>query len=120
MVKEIFAIFVSNGGEKQRRKSMIKHHVHTYIRKSRSEKNRLIVYMCNDPDCTHYVNDRFLLVGKKSICNKCSREFLLTGYHIQVKVPLCDHCATHKKTRAVQSALGDPELAKLFEGITLE
>lgn len=74
-------------------------HIHTYER-SISNKS---VYRCIDPDCMHYHTAEFL-IGKKSICNKCKRPFLLERWMLigkmAVRSPMCLDCGNSKKARA--------------------
>jgi hypothetical protein len=47
------------------------------------------------PDC-HYKIDAALSLGKRSICNICGDEFLMTEYTVKLIKPHCDRCGRVK------------------------
>lgn len=80
-------------------------HVHTYVRAigRRTDNNKdsgmLSYYKCADPDCSHYVRAE-LVLGKKSICNRCGKEFTLP---ISIRFlgmrPHCKRCTKKQISR---------------------
>lgn len=53
------------------------------------------VYFCTLPDC-HYKIDVPLAIGKRSLCNICGQEFLMTEYTIKLLLPHCNECGKVK------------------------
>jgi len=59
-----------------------KSHVHRYVRavgrltKENKDSGFIGYYKCADPGCPHYMKTE-LILGKKSICNRCFKEFIL-------------------------------------------
>lgn len=56
-----------------------KSHVHKYhlVNIGSKKDTKKKVYACSLPDCSHYMPNKKLVVGKKSICWKCNKEFTL-------------------------------------------
>jgi hypothetical protein len=80
----------------------VKTHVHRYVRAvgKLTEQNKdsgfVNYYKCADPDCSHYQKD-FLVLGKRSICNRCGAEFLLpNALRMLVNKPHCKACTRVK------------------------
>ena len=49
------------------------------------------VYFCTLPDC-HYKIDVPLALGKRSLCNICGKEFIMSEYTIKLVKPHCLDC----------------------------
>lgn len=91
-------------------------HTHTYI-KSRWNKK---VYRCADPECSHY-NNILKIVGKKSCCTKCSREFVLSMYDLtHTASPKCQLCSNRKDAVTARAIAKDPLIQDLFSHILKE
>lgn len=74
-----------------------KRHTHKYLLRNYGKRK---VYACALPDCSHFQIDPSLVIGKKSLCNQCEEEFILTADLISNKVvrPRCRVCrAVHKR-----------------------
>lgn len=78
-------------------------HVHKYRRSIGriTEKNKnsgfLNYYKCAHPNCTHYLRAE-LILGKKSICNRCGKEFLLPlAIRALTNLPHCKQCTRVKE-----------------------
>ena len=86
-------------------------HTHRYIR----WKKETGLYRCAHPDCTHFTEKSFLL-GKRSVCNLCGDEFVLTREDLLLAQPRCPNCsnrAGNKQRRKLRElvdtlALADP------------
>jgi hypothetical protein len=82
----------------------VKNHIHRYIRAVGriTEKNKnsgmLNYYRCADPDCSHYIRD-ILVLGKKSLCNRCGKEFNMPiALRAMTNRPHCKDCTKGKRT----------------------
>lgn len=75
-------------------------HVHRYKRHRKNPN----IYLCADPGCTHHVNDKELLVGKVSQCNKCGLEFILDRKQLKNRDPVCVMCSRSKKKDDLETA----------------
>lgn len=53
------------------------------------------VFFCIMPDC-HYKLDVALALGKRSLCNHCDAEFLMTEYTVKLNRPHCPNCGKIK------------------------
>lgn len=84
-------------------------HTHTYERSPWSKN----VYRCADPGCTHY-NHKLRIVGKKTVCTQCKREFVLTSYNLKTAKPKCELCSDTKVAKAARAIAQDLELQHLF------
>lgn len=76
----------------------VKVHVHRYIRcigritEANKDSKLVGYYKCADPNCTHYTKAE-LILGKKSICNRCFIEFILpTALRMLGNRPHCKKC----------------------------
>jgi len=54
-----------------------------------------MVYFCILPDCQFKI-DCALALGKKSICNLCNSEFIMTEYTVKLAKPHCEKCSKIK------------------------
>ncbi len=52
-------------------------------------------YFCTLPDCSWRGAPEFQL-GKRSICNRCGKEFILNKYSITLEKPHCEDCHVYK------------------------
>ena len=65
----------------------VKDHLHIYkrVKGSRNE------YMCQDPDCTHKIQKKYML-GKRAACGICGKSFIITRQSLRLAMPHCDEC----------------------------
>ena len=69
-------------------------HVHR-LKKHKYAKTGHSIYFCVLPDC-HYKIDAALALGKRSICNICNVEFLMTEATLKLQRPHCGDCGKVK------------------------
>lgn len=82
-------------------------HIHRYVRKDLTRdksKAPYIVYACDKPGCTHYLN-LDLIDGKESQCYKCDNIFIIKINKIKAgdrltRRPICDGCIKHRGKKA--------------------
>jgi|SRR5215471_969604 len=74
---------------------MPKKESHTHKLKKHKYPSGNTVFFCTLPDC-HYKLDSALSVGKKSLCNICGDEFIMTEYTIKLTRPHCEKCGRVK------------------------
>lgn len=96
-----------------------KHHTHKYHIINLGKKgNPRKVYACARPDCTHFMPEKRMVVGKKSICWKCLEEFVLDVEviikHPRAK-PTCFNCRTGIKIKPEEKV----EIEKLDAAIEM-
>lgn len=72
-------------------------HVHKLRRHKYKSGN--IIYFCTLPDCNYKVSPA-LAVGKRSLCNICGNDFILTDYAVRLAKPHCEEC--HKPKGGTQ------------------
>lgn len=63
-------------------------HIHKYIRVKLGLRKRVIEYKCNLPGCRHHL-PKELVVGRKSLCNYCGKEFFMDKSSIRLAKPHC-------------------------------
>ena len=80
-------------------------HIHKLKRHKYPSGNA--VYFCTLPDC-HYKIDVPLALGKRSLCNICDVEFIMSEYTIKLKLPHCNNCGKVK----ISDAEGKPRYVK--------
>ena len=68
---------------------------HTHKLKRFKYKSGNTVYFCSLPDC-NFKSTPALLIGKRSICNRCGEEFILNEYSIRLAKPHCLNCHNPK------------------------
>lgn len=86
-------------------------HLHTYKRVTGKKH----LFRCNDPDCTHFVDKRFL-DGKRARCPFCGIDYILTWRELQLAVPHCPNCLKGKERKKhLSDETVMAKLAKLFE-----
>lgn len=80
-----------------------KSHTHRYVRavgritEENKDSGFIGYYKCGDPNCSHYTKAE-LILGKKSICNRCGAEFILPiALRNLTNKPHCKDC-TRKPT----------------------
>lgn len=66
-----------------------KDHIHKLKRVIYKSGNR--VFFCALPDCTFKINPA-LALGKRSICWRCGKDFILTDYCLRLAKPHCENC----------------------------
>lgn len=88
-------------------------HTHRYQKTNlaRAPGKTYIVYRCTLPDCNHYINPE-LLVGKRCICNRCGKDFIINSEQARLSKPHCSKCKVGRKTEV-------KGLDSLLEGIIL-
>ena len=70
-------------------------HIHRYEKRVLGKKG-YTVFMCNLPDCRHYIEES-LAKGKRTICNRCGNEMILDARAIKLVKPHCANCIEVKK-----------------------
>ena len=68
-------------------------HIHRLKKHKYSTGNT--IFFCTLPDC-HYKIDSALALGKRSICNICSNEFIMSEYSLKLVRPHCNDCGKVK------------------------
>ena len=76
---------------------MAKQANHIHKLKKHKYKTGNSVFFCTLPDC-HYKIDVPLAFGKKSVCNICGIEFIMSEYAIKLNRPHCNDCGKVKVT----------------------
>lgn len=66
------------------------------LRRHRYESTGNAIYFCILPDC-NFKTEVKLTLGKRSICWRCGREFIMNENSIRLAKPHCNAC-TKKKT----------------------
>lgn len=89
-------------------------HTHRYVRavgrltEDNKDSGFIGYYKCADPACSHY-NKAELILGKKSICNRCGKEFVLPlALRALTNKPHCKDC-TKKKAKPIATATLTPD-----------
>lgn len=80
-------------------------HIHK-LRKHRYPSGNA-VFFCTLPDC-HYKIDVPLALGKRTLCNICGEEFIMSEYTIKLVKPHCSDCGKVK----VKDAEGNSRYVK--------
>lgn len=70
-------------------------HTHKYIR-IRIGKNKRIRFKCDIAGCPHSIEPE-LAINRKSICNRCGDEFILTRSSLDLAKPHCNSCTNSHK-----------------------
>ena len=96
-------------------KAMINHEFHEYER-SKSNKE---IYRCIHPECTHYHRREFL-IGKKAICPKCKKPFILDKVQLRNKLPVCEFCSKSPKAKALNIIRQELEELESLENFKIE
>lgn len=78
---------------------MKKHKVHKYRKVNIGRKEPYIVYRCMLPDCSHYLPES-LIEGKKSICWRCGKEFVMTRAQMDPGITYKPVCCTKSEYRS--------------------
>lgn len=68
-------------------------HAHKYRRHRYKTGN--VVFFCALPDCSVKVTPA-LTLGKKAVCWRCEKEFIMNDYSIRLARPHCDACHNPK------------------------
>lgn len=96
-------------------------HTHTYVQyKARSGPGRGIrnkVFRCADPDCTHFTGVEMVL-GKKSLCNLCGQEYIISRTEALMVVPRCQLCSNSKEGKRRRAA--EKTMANLLHKLDLQ
>ena len=80
---------------------------HTHKLKKHQYKTGNSIYFCVLPDC-HYKLDTALSLGKRTLCNICNAEFVMTEATLKLHRPHCMDCGKVK----VQDADGKTRYVK--------
>lgn len=65
-------------------------HVHRLKRHAYETGNK--IFFCTLPDCS-FKSQTELMLGKRVICNRCNKEFILNQRSIRLALPHCDDCS---------------------------
>ena len=57
------------------------------------------VFRCRKPGCTHFVNSKELLIGRRAKCWRCSVEFIIGEREANLKKPHCQECTRGRKDK---------------------
>lgn len=87
-------------------------HVHKLRRHKYKTGN--IIYFCSLPDCNYKVSPA-LAVGKRSLCNICGDEFILSQYAIRLAKPHCEKC--HKSKDSSDTLTTEPFTMPVFDDL---
>ena len=74
---------------------------HAHKLKRLKYKSGNIIYHCVLPDCTIKVAPA-LTLGKRAICWRCGKEFLMTDYSIRLAKPHCEDCHKPKSSSTME------------------
>jgi hypothetical protein len=92
-------------------------HVHKYkkVNIGGYKKPKVYVYKCVLPDCTHYTRPQFI-VGKKCVCCRCERVFIIKIEHTWRLVNLhCDDCTESKNGGKSKKEVVEERLDKFLD-----
>jgi hypothetical protein len=99
----------------------VKDHIHQYVRcigritVNNKDSKMINYYKCADSNCSHYMQAR-LILGKKSICNRCGQVFILPiSVRALTNRPHCKACT--KKAMKIEPVAPAPPV---FEPDELE
>ena len=73
---------------------------HSHKLKKHSFKSGNAFFFCTLPDCNFKINPA-LSLGKRTICWRCGKEFLMTEYSLRLVKPHCEAC---HKTKIIKDA----------------
>lgn len=65
-------------------------HKYVRVRKNRHTYKKSL-YKCSLPGCAHKLHAD-LAIGRKSLCNLCGEEFVMTKESVRLAMPHCDNC----------------------------
>jgi len=83
-----------------------KNHIHMYELITLKASGRK-VFKCMLVDCTHYLPERELVIGRKSLCHICKEPLVMTREHLEIKKPVCEPCRDIRaKRREAMIAVG--------------
>jgi len=77
-------------------------HIHQLRRHSFKSGN--VIFFCTLPDCNFKSKVAFLL-GKRSICNRCGKSFIMSEYSLRLAKPHCDACHQPKVEKIIEDGL---------------
>jgi len=60
------------------------------------------MFFCTLPDCDYKVAVK-LALGKRCICNRCDKPFILNEYSIRLVKPHCDECHKSRNDKPIIS-----------------
>lgn len=86
-------------------------HIHMLQRFKRGKQRG---YRCVHPDCA-YFTDRVLLLGKRSLCNRCGQEFILDQFALELAKPCCAACSKNKKRQPTREFDFEGAVTKMFK-----
>lgn len=72
------------------------HKIHKYIR-VKVGKNKRTIFRCSFEGCVHKVLYEELVIGRKSICNRCDEEYIITKATTRLAKMHCDKCTISPK-----------------------
>jgi len=85
-------------------------HIHKYKRIEWGD-NKTLVWRCMMENCAHYLHEP-MVEGKRSVCWKCGKPFIMTKAHLMRVKPKCDACVNYKA-----GPIGELKLDELLKGI---
>jgi hypothetical protein len=68
-----------------------KHEKHIHKLRRHTYKSGNATYFCAMPDCSFKISPP-LAIGKRSICWRCERSFILNEYSVRLAKPHCEEC----------------------------
>ena len=88
-------------------------HIHKYERGYVDKERTSTVYICRLPDCSHFIGEVFI-IGKKSICWKCQREFVIDKATTKL-VKL--NCGCGRRNKKAITQIDESEFSELLKKI---
>lgn len=83
---------------------------HVHKLKRHKFKTGNAVYFCALPDC-RFKTATGLALGKRSICWRCGKDFIMNEYSIRLAKPHCDECHKSKDAGEVIVSPSLPDIA---------
>ena len=101
-----------------KRSKTVKNHIHRY-KKVRYGRKGTLVARCMLPSCTHMLTGNIdeLLIGRQSLCPRCSEPFIIEKRIARRLVyPHCDACTIRRDSMRLEDLIEDSsELDEVFE-----
>lgn len=81
-----------------------KHPIHKYFQ-TEFERSGIKIFRCGLLNCTHFVYEP-LIVGRLSICWRCSSHFVITKKTLRAKKFHCEDCTRGKYNKIIERKNG--------------